>query len=858
MSSQGPQFTRLVNTKDILHNRDIVQGRLLIQSKQVSKFEVDSAWRNPKRSQDYDLCAILVESKTIDESQALNIRQQVTRLLTKGSKAPASTATSYTPPSTSRPERLAPQDKSPDNQTIKLEQNPLIGSSKIQASAKQTMCAWPKKSAIVEGQEIGPYTICGELGRGGMGVVYKAHHTKLDRFVALKIALPSETPSDSSLLERFSIEARAMARLRHPAIMPILEIGEHEEMTYLAMELATGGSLAERLQKTPRLDCREALKLCETLARGLDHAHRQCIVHRDIKPENILFTEDSEPLLTDFGLAKALDEKGSQLSKTNIIMGTLSYMPVEQLEGRHGRIDGRTDIYALGVTLYQMIAGALPFEAKTQEKLMGAILFKSHDPLEKHVKGLPKSITVIVDRCLAKEADSRYATAHDLAEDCRRFLNNEPILATPVSVLERFRLWRRRNSKLYYLGIAAALLLTMSIIGLVLERQRSEAEAARRLAKTNAIGQQRALIEKSKALLAKEEAEQAQKRAERAEQIARAEAKARAAGEQRALKAEEKSRNSALIAKKSEQKALAATRQAQQAEIKIRAAFERAEKARNQALTAQMKTKDCFNHAHELAGTVLFELDKLVSALDGAYEARDFLVQRMNVYLNKLTVDAQGDPMLQRQLANFYRKVSAIEGVDRVNLGKAGQAWSHCQKAKAYFEKLVKDGPVQLNDRLQLAACNSDLGVLSFRKKQHSKARAFQQTAQAILTDILRQNKLNSSAKILLGRVYKDLAVIDLAEKKFEDGERRLTKSRDVLKALLRRKPKKLQAKYYLLETLYETGQLFQLQNELIRAVNYYKQAKELCGNLRVSPEKAFVSNYLSDIDRAMKLIISR
>ncbi|MDF1666997.1 MAG: protein kinase, partial [Planctomycetota bacterium] len=670
-SPQSPQTTKQVNTKDLSHNRDIVQGRLLVRSKRASKREVDSAWRNPRRSQDCDLCAILVESKVIDTAEAHNIRKKVTRLLTKGSTAARPKPNVYLPPPSSRfanPSKpTAETDKeapiigmSSDNQTMMLEQNPLIQSSKAQAPVSQPISNPSSNSALVEGQEIGPYTICEELGRGGMGVVYKAHHTKLDRFVALKLARRADEAIDSSLLERFSIEARAMARLRHPAIMPILEIGEHCETTYLAMELATGGSLAERLQKTQTLDCQEALGLCEKLARGLDHAHRQWIVHRDIKPENILFKADGEPLLTDFGLAKALDEQGSQLSKANVIMGTLSYMPIEQLEGRDGRIDGRTDVYALGVTLYQMLSGALPFKGKNQESLMAAILFKAHDPLDKHVKGLPKSVSVIVDRCLAKEADSRYATARELAEDCRRFLNNEPILAKPVSAYERFSLWRKRNRRLYFTAWVAALFLILAIIGLTIERQRSEAEAARKLANTSAKGRSDALVEKSKALRAKEEAERAQKRAEAAERNARAEAKERAAGEQRAREAEKKSQNSAREAKKSEQKAQAATRQAQQAEEKIRIAFKRAEQARDQALAAQMKTKDCFNHAHELAGTVLFELEKLVSALDGAYEAREFLVQRMIMYLDKLTQDARDDPMLQRQLANFYRKVSLI------------------------------------------------------------------------------------------------------------------------------------------------------------------------------------------------------
>ncbi|MDF1665716.1 MAG: hypothetical protein P1V97_28410, partial [Planctomycetota bacterium] len=189
---------------------------------------------------------------------------------------------------------------------------------------------------------------------------------------------------------------------------------------------------------------------------------------------------------------------------------------------------------------------------------------------------------------------------------------------------------------------------------------------------------------------------------------------------------------------------------------------------------------------------------------------------------------------------------------------KGKQAWEHSQKAKAYFEGLMKGGPIQLNDRIQLAACNGDLGVLSFRKKQLAKARKFQLTAQSMLSDILQRNKENSLAQSLLGRVYKDLALIDKAEEKPEDAEKQLAKSRKTLKDVIRQKPSQFQAKYHLVEALYESGQLFQSQDELIKAVSFYKEAKELCQALDKSPEKAFISNYLQDIERAMKLIISR
>lgn len=322
-------------------------------------------------------------------------------------------------------------------------------------------------------KRVGPYKLGEELGRGGMGVVYKATHTQLKRTVALKMLLAG--PENSRALQRFEIEASSMARLKHPNIVEVFDVALGQDLAYMAMEFIEGSTLSEKLERGVTVE--EALQIAEKLGRALHHAHRMNIIHRDMKPGNVLLRDNGEPALTDFGLAKALDENAG-LSQTGTLQGTPAYMSPEQVEGKHARIDGRADIYSLGVTLFEMVMGRLPFEAPTVEQLIAKICV-SEAPRAKG-KNIPSSVSTIIERCLAKEAFDRYDTAEDFADDCRRVLENKPIEARPVGLFERAHLFRKRNSLL--LALFAVLLSAASLIGFELYRQEKnrELEAARR------------------------------------------------------------------------------------------------------------------------------------------------------------------------------------------------------------------------------------------------------------------------------------------------------------------------------------------------------------------------------------------
>jgi hypothetical protein len=271
---------------------------------------------------------------------------------------------------------------------------------------------------------LGPFELLEPLGAGGMGEVYRARDTRLDRIVAIKL-LPSELVSASGRrVERFRQEARAIARITHPNICTLHDIGEEGSAIFLVMEYVDGATLARQLEDGP-LPLALALRTAIGIADALDHAHRNGVVHRDLKPCNIMLTHDSVKLL-DFGLAKltARDEqellnptRSAQLTDMGTILGTVPYMAPEQIEGRE--VDSRTDIFAFGVVLYEMTCGRRPFSGNSRASLMAAIVASEPAPLSLLGPHAPASLERVILRCLAKEPDNRWQTARDLASELR-------------------------------------------------------------------------------------------------------------------------------------------------------------------------------------------------------------------------------------------------------------------------------------------------------------------------------------------------------------------------------------------------------------------------------------------------------
>ncbi|HTU20630.1 MAG TPA: protein kinase [Gemmataceae bacterium] len=304
------------------------------------------------------------------------------------------------------------------------------------------------------------YEIVARLGRGGMGVVYKAWQFSLKRFVALKM-LREGAWADGEQRARFRGEAEAAARLRHPHIVQIHEIGEHDGWCYLALEYIEGGSLAERLRQGP-LSRGEAVRLVEQVARAVHAAHEAGVIHRDLTPANILLAVDGSPRISDFGLAKRLDSDATQ-TYSGVILGTPAYMAPEQAAGQSKHVGVSTDVYSLGAILYELLAGRPPFWAPSPVETMNLVLSEEPISARRYDARLPRDLDTICLKCLQKETRRRYASAEELAEDLRRWQSGEPIRARRSSPWERAAKWTRRRPA------AAALfaVLLLSFLGAV-------------------------------------------------------------------------------------------------------------------------------------------------------------------------------------------------------------------------------------------------------------------------------------------------------------------------------------------------------------------------------------------------------
>jgi serine/threonine protein kinase len=301
------------------------------------------------------------------------------------------------------------------------------------------------------------YVLLTVLGRGGMGVVYKARDLQRKRLVALKMILIGGHAGPQELA-RFRMEAQAIARLQHPNIVQLYEIGESERRPFFSLELMEAGSLADQLDGTP-WPARKAARLVRTLARAIHHAHQSGIIHRDLKPANVLLTADGTPKITDFGLAKQLDTSGCQ-TPSDAVLGTPTYMAPEQA-GQAKLVGPAADVYALGAIFYELLTGQPPFRGATPLDIIMQVV--ADDPVAPRQlrPNLPADVETICLRCLHKDPAQRYPSAQALANDLRRFVADEPVRA------KRSRPWNRALTWVQLNPLVAILvgLLLLSVLG---------------------------------------------------------------------------------------------------------------------------------------------------------------------------------------------------------------------------------------------------------------------------------------------------------------------------------------------------------------------------------------------------------
>ena len=336
--------------------------------------------------------------------------------------------------------------------------------------------ARPPNRSVSAGRQFGQYELLEEVARGGMGVVYKARQKSLNRIVALKLLIYGRF-SNAESIQRFRAEASAAARLQHPNIVAIHDIGEAEGQQYFSMDFIDGRRLSDLIAEKP-LEPKRAARYIQCIAEAVHYAHQNGILHRDLKPSNVLIDQFDQPRITDFGLAKEL-ESDSDITVTGQVLGSPNFMPPEQASGRHTEIGPWSDIYSLGAMFYHLLTHRPPFQAATAQEVLLQVSEMEPVPPRRLSPSIPRDLETICLKCLEKEPARRYRTGRELADELGRFLRDEPIHARPIGAPSRALRWMRRRPVIATLCGLLLLSVVLGFTGVLWQWRRAELHASR-------------------------------------------------------------------------------------------------------------------------------------------------------------------------------------------------------------------------------------------------------------------------------------------------------------------------------------------------------------------------------------------
>jgi tetratricopeptide (TPR) repeat protein len=669
------------------------------------------------------------------------------------------------------------------------------------------------------------YEIVEQLGRGGMGVVFQARQVSLDRLVALKMILAGAHAGPEELA-RFRAEADAVARLQHPNIVQIYEIGQYQGGPYFALEFVDGGSLAQKVAGEP---FRAAAQLVERLARAVHYAHQRGIVHRDLKPANVLLARSQhrdaiplrcgseeadryEPKITDFGLAKRLEGDSSQ-TRTGAVIGTPSYMAPEQAVGRSKDVGPAADVWALGAMLYEMLTGRPPFRAETPMETLLQVQSEDPVPPARLQRKVPRDLETICLKCLQKEPHKRYASADELAQDLSRLLADEPILARPVSGWERAWKLARRHP-------AAASLVGVGVLGLLAVILGSLAYSAR-LHEFNVQLQAAAKREREQAANARDQRDVAQRERARAE-----------ANYRRAIEAVDE-----LTRLAQEQLAeLPQTEAVRQAVLeKVLTFYAGFLEERSTDPAVRFETGRAHQRVAELL-KLLGEHAESRQAYGRAIELFDQLAREFAEaaeYRHELAVSQNG-------LAELLRTV-----------GESDEAERGYRRAMELEESLVREFPAEPKHRRELARACDNLGILLSGTGRAADAEQAFGEAIGILQSLVRESPDQAEYQQGLARSYLNLGPLLRTAGRLTEAESAYDRAIQLLDALVARLPNRPAYRHELAVTHNNRGNLLNSARRFDEANEAHGAAEQILRTLvtdlpRVPGYRAELANTLN------------